>query len=104
MQVSGMDVVNSESDEEMGDSTDDEEDEPDFVEAEEAADVEAASSRPPVDPGPEVHQSARPTKRNDEFTHRDEAPEEAPVKRPANPSDPTPEEKERHMTCHLPYR
>jgi hypothetical protein len=104
LQVSGMDVVNSESDEEMGDSTDDEEDEPDFVEAEEAADVEAASSRPPVDPGPEVPQSARPTKRNDEFTHRDEAPEEAPVKRLANPSDPTPEEKERHMTCHLPYR
>ena len=31
--------------------------------------------------------------------------EEAPVKRPKNPEDPTPEEKERHMTCgHLPYR
>ena len=36
--------------------------------------------------------------------HGDNA-EEAPIKRPKNPEDPTPEEKERHMTCgHLPYR
>ena len=31
MQVNGMDVMNSDSDEEMKESTDDEEDEPDFV-------------------------------------------------------------------------
>ena len=103
MQVNGMDVVNSESDEEMGESTDDEEDEPDFVDVEETADVEAVSSRPPADSGPEVSPSAIPISKSDEFTHRADAPEEAPVKRPANPSDPTPEEKEKHMTCHIPY-
>ena len=37
LQVNGMDVVNSESDHEMGESTDDEEDEPDFVDVEEDA-------------------------------------------------------------------
>ena len=104
MQVNGMDVVNSESDEEIGESTDDEEDEPDFVDIEETADVEAVSSRPPADSGPEVSQSAIPISKSDEFTHRADAPEEAPVKRLANPSDPTPEEKEKHMTCHIPYR
>ena len=31
-------------------------------------------------------------------------PCEAPMKMPANPSDPTPDERERHYTSHLPYR
>ena len=96
MQVNGMDVVNSESDEEMGESTDDEEDEPDFVDVEEEVDASREI--------PEKHQSAAPIKRSDEFTHRDDAPEEAPVKRHANPSDPIPEEREKHMTSHLPFR
>ena len=91
-----MDVVNSESDEEMGESTDDEEDEPDFVDVEEEVDASREI--------PEKHQSAAPIKRSDEFTHRDDAPEEAPVKRLANPSDPMPEEREKHMTSHLPFR
>ena len=70
-----MDVVNSDSDEEMRESTDDEEDEPDFVDVEENANVDHESPGAP----------------HDEFTHRSDAPEEAPVKRPANPSDPTQE-------------
>ena len=32
------------------------------------------------------------------------APKEAPVKRPVNPSDPTPKEREKHNGSHLPYR
>ena len=38
MQVNGMDAVNSESEDEMGEGTDDEEDEPDFVDVEEDTD------------------------------------------------------------------
>ena len=30
--------------------------------------------------------------------------EEAPIRRPRNPSEPTPEEKEKHWAVHLPYR
>ena len=30
--------------------------------------------------------------------------EEAPIRKPRNPSDPTPEEKERHWATHLPFR
>ena len=44
-------------------------------------------------------------KHNEEdFIGRDEAPEEAPLKRPNNPSDPTPKEREEHNAKHLPYR
>ena len=91
MQVNGMDAVNSESEDEMVESIDDEEDEPDFVDVEEDADKNREI--------PEEPRSAASAKGSDEFTHRDNAPEEAPVKRPANPSDPTPEEREKHMAC-----
>ena len=40
----------------------------------------------------------------EDFIGRDEAPEEAPLKRPNNPSDPTPQEREEHNAKHLPYR
>ena len=96
LQVNGMDVVDSESDQEMGESTDEEEDEPDFVDVEEEADMGRESPREP--------QSAAPNEEQNEFTHRNDAPEEAPVKRLANPADPIPEEREKHMACHLPYR
>ena len=96
LQVNGMDVVDSESDQEMGESIDEEEDEPDFVDVEEEADMGRESPREP--------QSAAPNEEQNEFTHRNDAPEEAPVKRPANPADPNPEEREKHMACHLPYR
>ena len=33
-----------------------------------------------------------------------EAHEEAPVKLPRNPADPTPEERSKHDMCHLPFR
>ena len=91
-----MDVVNSESDQEMGESSDNEEDEPDFVDVEEEVD---ASHEIPEEP-----QSATPSEEPDEFTHRNNAPEEVPAKRLANPPDPIPAEMEKHMTCHPPYR
>ena len=77
-----MDVVDSESDQEMGESIDEEEDEPDFVDVEEDADASCET--------PEEPQSAAPSEERNDFTHRNDAPEEAPDKRLANPSDPIP--------------
>ena len=68
------------------------EEEPDFVD--EAKIPEA----------PEAEDELDGDKEYEEFTSRSAMPEEAPARRPKNPADPTPEEKERHMCSHLPYR
>ena len=40
----------------------------------------------------------------DEDLQSQQCNEEAPIRRPRNPSEPTPDEKERHWATHLPYR
>ena len=57
LQVNGMDVVDSESDQEMGESTDEEEDEPDFVDVEEEADMSREIPKEPQSGAPSEEQT-----------------------------------------------
>ena len=95
LQVNGLENGDMELGEECFDPSTDE-DEPDYVEMNVEADEDATLLG-----DPEVLESEAEA---EDFMCRDCAPEEAPVKRPANPSDPTPEEKEKHNCTHLPNR
>ena len=88
--LQAVEGVNSEDEEDLFGRSSDEE-EPDFVEETKDGDQkkDAADENDNIE---------------GEFTYRGDVPEEAPIRRPANPADPTPEERERHNCTHLPYR
>ena len=98
LEVNGMDVVDSDDEVLTESSTDEDGDEPDFVDdvVNEKENEDTKIPKESFSDDAEV--------RDEESTDPAGAPEEVPIKRPPNPSDTTPEEREAHMARHLPYR